>query len=74
MTEAVLKISNLNKSFGGIHATRHVDLKVNEADMYAAFALADRISVMVHGEVIATGAPNEIRPIADVRQAYLGEE
>ncbi len=74
MTEAVLKIANLNKNFGGIHATRHVNLEVNEHDMDAAFALAARISVMVHGEVIATGAPKGIRANADVRQANLGEE
>ncbi|MGI9462869.1 MAG: ABC transporter ATP-binding protein, partial [Aestuariivirgaceae bacterium] len=45
-----------------------------EHDMDAVFALADRISVMVYGEVIATGAPDEIRANADVRHAYLGED
>jgi len=45
-----------------------------EHDMGAVFALADRISVMVYGEVIATGPPDEIRANADVRRAYLGED
>jgi branched-chain amino acid transport system ATP-binding protein len=45
-----------------------------EHDMDAVFALADRISVLVYGRVIATGLPDEIRNNADVKQAYLGDE
>ncbi|MEZ5660083.1 MAG: ABC transporter ATP-binding protein [Burkholderiaceae bacterium] len=45
-----------------------------EHDMGVVFGLADRISVLVYGEIIATGAPDEIRGNAAVREAYLGEE
>ncbi len=44
-----------------------------EHDMDAVFRLADRISVMVSGRVIATGAAEEIRANDEVRSAYLGE-
>ncbi len=44
-----------------------------EHDMDAVFALADRISVLVYGRIVATGKPDAIRRNADVRSAYLGE-
>jgi len=44
-----------------------------EHDMDVVFALADRISVLVYGQIIATGSPDEIRQNKDVRRAYLGE-
>ena len=43
-----------------------------EHDMDAVFALADRISVLVEGAIIASGTVDEIRSSARVRQAYLG--
>ena len=45
-----------------------------EHDMDAVFALADRVSVLVNGSVLATGTPAEIRGNAGVRAAYLGED
>jgi len=44
-----------------------------EHDMSVVFGLADRISVVVYGEVIASGRPEEIRADAKVKEAYLGQ-
>lgn len=45
-----------------------------EHDMDAVFQLADRISVLVYGRIIATDAPESIRANPEVQQAYLGDE
>jgi branched-chain amino acid transport system ATP-binding protein len=53
---------------------KDVSLLLVEHDMEAVFRLADRISVLVSGRVIASGSPQEIRGDAEVKRAYLGEE
>ncbi|ASV34849.1 ABC transporter ATP-binding protein [Pseudomonas reactans] len=45
-----------------------------EHDMAAVFRLADRMSALVYGRVIATGVPNAVREDPEVKRAYLGEE
>ena len=45
-----------------------------EHDMDAVFALADRLTVMVDGRVLASGTPDEMRASAAVQEAYLGTE
>jgi branched-chain amino acid transport system ATP-binding protein len=45
-----------------------------EHDMDVVFTLADRISVLVNGSVLASGKPQDVRANAEVRSAYLGDE
>jgi len=45
-----------------------------EHDMEAVFNLADNISVLVYGQCIASGSPNDIRSDPEVQKAYLGEQ
>ena len=54
--------------------TEGCTLLIVEHDMSVVFGLADRISVLVYGQIIASGTPEEIRGNPKVREAYLGEE
>ncbi len=53
---------------------RELPIVLVEHDMEAVFALADRVSVLVYGRIIASGTPQSVRDNARVREAYLGEE
>jgi branched-chain amino acid transport system ATP-binding protein len=53
---------------------KEVTIVLVEHDMEAVFALADRISVLVYGRVIASGAPADIRQNDEVKRAYLGDQ
>jgi branched-chain amino acid transport system ATP-binding protein len=53
---------------------REVSIVLVEHDMAAVFALADRISVLVYGRIIASGLPDTIRQNEEVRRAYLGDQ
>ena len=53
---------------------KEVTIVLVEHDMDAVFALADRISVLVYGRVIASDVPSAIRQNEDVKRAYLGDQ
>ena len=53
---------------------KEVTIVLVEHDMEAVFALADRITVLVYGRVIASGKPDEIRGNEEVKRAYLGDQ
>lgn len=73
-------MAGLGNEGAGELTTLLADLKTEapillvEHDMEAVFALADRISVLVYGEIIATGTVSEIRNNVDVKRAYLGDD
>ncbi|TMV07080.1 ABC transporter ATP-binding protein [Ruegeria sediminis] len=72
---AGLGASGSKRLTGFLDELRHeAPILLVEHDMDAVFALADRISVLVYGEVIATGTVEDIRNHAEVRRAYLGED
>jgi branched-chain amino acid transport system ATP-binding protein len=54
--------------------TQGKTLIIVEHDMEVVFSLADRITVIYYGEVLASGPPDEIRQNQKVKDAYLGEE
>ena len=56
------------------NVTQGKTLVMVEHDMGVVFGLADRISVLVYGRVLASGTPDEIRGNQAVREAYLGTE
>ena len=64
--------SRMVKTLRGLK--RDLTILLIEHDMGAVFALADRITVLVYGRIIASGDPASIRANAEVRQAYLGEQ
>ena len=61
----------LVETLGGLR--RRYTIVLVEHDMQAVFALADRVSVLVEGRIIATGTPQAVRDDAAVRAAYLGD-
>jgi branched-chain amino acid transport system ATP-binding protein len=65
---------SLAQHLKALTARRNVSVLLVEHDMDAVFRLADRISVLVNGTIIATGTPAEIRSSAEVKRAYLGDE
>jgi branched-chain amino acid transport system ATP-binding protein len=55
-------------------ATAEKTLLIVEHDRGGVFGLSDRISVLVYGQIIATGTPEKIRRDPKVREAYLGKD
>ena len=80
----VLLLDEPLAGMGTVEADRMVELLLNikkehgillvEHDMDAVFTLADKLTVMVNGQVIASGSPAEVRADATVQAAYLGDE
>jgi len=60
------------RSIGGLAAERGLTLLFTEHDMDVVFTIADRISVLHHGELITSGPPEEVRADKEVQRVYLG--
>jgi branched-chain amino acid transport system ATP-binding protein len=56
-----------------IARTERIGVLFTEHDIESVFAHADRILVLVRGEIIASGTPEEVRANSRVKQVYLGE-
>ena len=65
-TESIQLVDRISKE-------RHLTLLFTEHDMSVVFGIADRISVLHHGEIIASGSPEEVRHDPNVRSVYLGD-
>jgi branched-chain amino acid transport system ATP-binding protein len=64
--------AHLVEMFGRLK--NRVTMVLIEHDMDAVFALADMVSVLVYGQIVASGPPSDVRADVKVRAAYLGEE
>jgi branched-chain amino acid transport system ATP-binding protein len=62
------------KLIGDVTRARNLTLLFTEHDMSVVFGIADRITVLHHGEILASGTPEEVRNNPTVRSVYLGEE
>ncbi|MGI9475673.1 MAG: ABC transporter ATP-binding protein [Hyphomicrobiaceae bacterium] len=65
-TESIQLVDRISKE-------RDLTLLFTEHDMSVVFGIADRISVLHHGEIIASGSPEEVRNDPNVRSVYLGD-
>ena len=65
-TESIRLINNIAES-------RSLTLLFTEHDMSVVFSIADRISVLHHGQILASGSPDEVRNDSEVKKVYLGE-
>jgi branched-chain amino acid transport system ATP-binding protein len=64
--------AQLMQLVSGIAREQGIGVLFTEHDMDAVFAHADRVLVLVRGEIIAAGRPEEVRTNARVREVYLG--
>jgi len=69
---AAAETAHMLQLIGQIVEARRLTLLFTEHDMDVVFSLAQRISVLHHGQIIAAGPPQEIRQNAEVQRVYLG--